>query len=101
MRTKCLTNHLQQIANQMRECVDGTANLHYAICKQFTYHLLRTEICRIFVRTQRELGVPSILCSPQVCRKLIYDTPSGELFANNLVRMYVSGLKNVALLIIF
>ncbi len=30
--------------NQMRICVDGTANLRCAMCEQFAYHSQRTEI---------------------------------------------------------
>ncbi len=54
-------------ANQIRVCVDGTANLHCVIRKQFAYCLPQTEI---------ELDAPGVLCSPQVHRKLINRVPS-------------------------
>ncbi len=47
--------------NQICESVDGTANLCCAICEQFAYNLLQTEICRCFVWTQRELNAPGVL----------------------------------------
>ncbi len=38
----------------MRACVDGTANLRCAIREEIAYRSLRTEICRVFERTQKE-----------------------------------------------
>ncbi len=66
----------ERFVNQMRVCVDGTANLRCAICKWFTYHLPRTKICCFFARTQRELDAPGVLCSPQVRGKLINRAPN-------------------------
>ncbi len=53
-------------ANQMRVCVDGTANLCCAIHKRFAYHSPRTKICRFFVRTQRELDESGVLSMHKV-----------------------------------
>ncbi len=47
-------------------CVNGTANLRCAVHEQFTYHSLRTEICRFFARTQRELDAPGVLSMHRV-----------------------------------
>ncbi len=62
-------------ANQMRLCVDRTANLLCAIHKRFAYHSPQTEICWFFAQTQRELDASGVLCLPQVHRKLINHTP--------------------------
>ncbi len=62
----------EPFANQMHICVDGTANIHRAICEWFAYHSLRTKICWFFAQTQRELGESCALCSSQVGGKLIY-----------------------------
>ncbi len=56
LRTTC-----EWFMNQMRVCVDRTANLSCAIHEWFTYHSLRTEICWFFAQTQRELDVPGVL----------------------------------------
>ncbi len=61
----------QWFTNQMRVCVDRTVNLCRTVCKRFTYNLPRTEKCQFFAQTQRELDAPGVLCSPQVCGKLI------------------------------
>ncbi len=45
--------------NQMRVCVDGTANLCCTVCEWFAYRSLQTEIYRVFAQTQRELDAPS------------------------------------------
>ncbi len=50
-----------QFANQMRVCVDRTANVCCAARKQFAYRSPQTEICLFFVQTQRELDMP--LCT--------------------------------------
>ncbi len=42
-------------ANQIRVCVDGTANLCCTIHEQCAYHSPQTKICRVLARTQREL----------------------------------------------
>ncbi len=65
----------EPLANQMRVCVDGTANLHCAVCEQFAYCSLQTEICLFFAQTQRELNAPGVLCSLQVWGKLINCAP--------------------------
>ncbi len=62
-------------ANQMCVCVDETANLCGAICEWFAYCSTRNEICQCFARTQRELDASGVLCSPQVCGKLINRAP--------------------------
>ncbi len=80
MRTKRFAN----LPNQICVCVDATVNMRCPICKLFAYHSLRTKICHFFMRMQRELGVPGVLCSPHICGKLIYHTPS----ANCSVRMW-------------
>ncbi len=79
MRTRCVL------------CVDRTANLLCTICKQFTYRSPRTKIRRFFVQTQRELGTPGVLCSPQAHRKLIYHTRS----TNHIVRKFVPAFTKV------
>ncbi len=56
----------KQFANQMCICVGGTANLRCAVCEQLAYHSLRTEICRFFVGTQRELDAPGVLSMHRV-----------------------------------
>ncbi len=61
-------------ANQMRVCVNGTANL-YTVHKQFAYHSPQIEIRRFFVRTHRELDAPGVLCSPQIRGKVINRAP--------------------------
>ncbi len=73
---------------QMYICVDRTVNMHCTICKQFTYHSLRTKICRFFVRTQREVDALCVLCSRQI------NLPHAwrKLFANHLVCMCVPAL---------
>ncbi len=65
-------------ANQMRICMDGTANLRCLVCKWFTHHLLQTKICRFFARTHRELEALGVLCSRQVRGKLIYHASSAN-----------------------
>ncbi len=45
--------------NQMRMCVDRTANMRCFICEWFTYHSSRTNISRVFTQTQMELGAPA------------------------------------------
>ncbi len=72
----CSPTACEWFANQMRVCVDRTVNLRCTIRKLFAYCLLQTEICRFFVRTKRELDAPVVLCSPQVCRKLINHVPN-------------------------
>ncbi len=42
------------------------------------YRLPRTEMCQFFAHTQRELGALGVLCSPQVCGKLIYHAPGAN-----------------------
>ncbi len=63
------------LANQMRVCVDGAANLCCAIREQFAYRSPQTGICRVFAQTQRELDMPGVLCSLQVYGKLINCAP--------------------------
>ncbi len=58
--------------------VDGTANLCCTVCEWFAYCSWQTKICWFFVWTQRALGVPRVLCSPQVRRKLIYHAPNAN-----------------------
>ncbi len=53
-------------ANQMCVCVDGTANLHCAICEWFAYHSPRTKTCQFFVQTQRELDASGVLSMHQM-----------------------------------
>ncbi len=48
-------------ANQMRVCLDGTANLCCVVCDWFAYHLLWTKIYQFFVQTQRELDAQGII----------------------------------------
>ncbi len=72
----CIHERAEWFANQMRMCVNGTANLRCAICKRVAYHSARTKICRFFARTQRELDAPGVLCSPQVRGKLINRAPN-------------------------
>ncbi len=78
----CEPNSLQTIhkrfANQMGVCVDGPTNMCCTICEWFAYHSPQTEICQFFAQTQREFGALGILCSPQVCGKLIYHVPSAN-----------------------
>ncbi len=61
-------------------------NALHAICEQFAYHSPQTKICQVFVRTQRELGVFGVLCSPQVRGKL--SRAQRKLFASRLVCMW-------------
>ncbi len=58
--------HAKWLADQVRVCVDGAANLRCAICEQFAYHSLRTKICQFFVRTRRELDAPGVLSMHQM-----------------------------------
>ncbi len=46
------------------------------IPKQFAYRSPQMEICRFFAQTQRELDAPGVLCSPQICGKLINHAPN-------------------------
>ncbi len=75
-------------ANQMRVCVDGTANLSCTIRKRFACRSPQTEICEFFARTQRELDTPGVFCSPQVRGKLINRAPG----ANCLVHPWFAGV---------
>ncbi len=66
----------------MRVCVDGTANLRCTISEWFAYHLPQTEICRVFAGNTKITGCVGcpfhalgVLCSPQVCAKLINRAP--------------------------
>ncbi len=78
-------------ANQMHVCVDETVNLRCAICKQFAYRSPQTKICWFFARTQRELDVPGVLCSPQVRGKLINRAPSANcLVCLRFARVYLA-----------
>ncbi len=56
------------------KCVYGWRGLR--TCGAPPKRLPQTKICWSFTRTQREFGVLDILCSSQVCRKLIYHAPS-------------------------
>ncbi len=47
----------KQFANQMRVCVDGTANLRCTIRERLAYHL---------PKTQRELDAPGVLSMHRV-----------------------------------
>ncbi len=62
-------------ANRMSVCVNETANMRCTICEWFAYHSPQTKLCRFFAQTQRELCTLCVLCSPQICRKLIYQVP--------------------------
>ncbi len=69
---------VEWFANQMRVCVDVTANMRCTICERFAYHSLWPAICRFLEQTQRELDAPpciGIVCSHQVREKLINCAP--------------------------
>ncbi len=63
-------------ANQMRICVDGTANQRCTIYEWFAYCSPQTKICQFFVRTQRELDTLCVFCLPLVRGKLINCVPN-------------------------
>ncbi len=58
-------------------CVNRTANLRCAVCKQL-----------VFYANTKGMRAPVVLCSPQVCGKLIHHPTS----ANYLVRMWFAGV---------
>ncbi len=85
-------------ANQMRVCVDGTVNLRCAVHELFAYRSLRTEICRCFARTQRELDMPPCIGCPLLasgsqkinqpraaCAPLTQRTPTTQRISGKLV----------------
>ncbi len=61
----------------VRMCGRAT-NMRCTIYKQFAYCSPWTEVCQFFVWTQSEFGLPGVLCSLQVCGKLIYHVPSAN-----------------------
>ncbi len=69
--------HTCKPSNQMRVCVDGTANMRCAICEQFAYYLPRI-VCWFFAQTQKGLSVLGVLCLSQVHWKLIDLAPSAN-----------------------
>ncbi len=46
----------------MHVCVDGTSNLHSAVCEQFAYYLPLTKICQFFGQKHKGNWVRWVFC---------------------------------------
>ncbi len=82
--------HDEWFANQMRVCVDVTANLRCAVCKRFAYCSPQTEICQFFMGTQRELDTSDVLYMHQVsftCTRCLLHAP-GVLYMHHVSFMH-------------
>ncbi len=98
MRTKWFVNHSQTVkwfVNHSQTVRKPNAHMCGWDCEPALHRLQTVRIpfaknwnlSGFFVRT-KGIGVPGDLCSPQVCRKLIYHAPS----VNCLVRMWFAGV---------